>query len=931
MAVVTAHRYQYIQAITNNMSTELEHKVDTQLPVITTRKGESVKLRSSSSPPETIDKSVIRINPKKEKPRVYSVSSDIIPQTIIVGEKPSRKRGNSRLSNTTTSALSNLTLETVNDSVNTNKPLTSSSIIDKDVISSNYDNLQKLNKNVNDKYRDLSSKNNIPKWSNVGFQSIFRGPKSKKSNISITSDRSSISSSSSNAHSTTMPVTYSNKHDTNTTASTNNNSKTLNSPDDSSNIVRKTNIKPIRKSSDSFDKSLRSFGPLHSLRLRHTTNDFTLLHSNVEANVEPYKRRRDSIFSLTKIRDDSDKQLPKNNNSNSKITIAYNDTNSNNHLRKNSDTLITNSLINLSDHETLSSNNLNVDKTRANRERTTGNSMRRNTSNTTMSFISTISHSSGGGNNNNNSSSNSANKNNPFIKFTKKIFRSKSSQHLKDTTEPVIPNSLGKFLHSSIGRHRSPVHFIHSTTGGIIDSGKSVYSFNPSVLNATNDAALAITQQDDILDSTNVAILHDLLKNLSSLKANYRNFNTQELIILSGNIWGIYCSVVVELFKIQRIWHLPAKIEDLNRILRFYIKLKTRSKIAITWAKLIFEIEEFIVTSLYVFENQVVFNYSNEDTINTALKRLGILWQIFYQEIYYDVVAILLPLETDYQNQIKLNDVYKRNRLSLTKGKNENNSSLHISNRSKSNDYNNDKDEHNINENNEVQSLDNYLNPEIIDLRRLDSDDTIMKKNSDYNSNVLSAITPTSVNSSSSNLITQMGNNMFLDLNIDFNKVNHSNANLNVNGNNNYSNNSNNGSGSGSGSSNNDKNNNYSINTATSTPNINVNINNYNSSSNINGNSVNVGINGKFSIEDMLLRCFRDSIVLPYYQNFIHSDEGVSKSFYTYILNEEEESGVTEEDKLILLQCLGILSTIQGKDGNQQIIEDLLEGVRMSI
>ena len=81
----------------------------------------------------------------------------------------------------------------------------------------------------------------------------------------------------------------------------------------------------------------------------------------------------------------------------------------------------------------------------------------------------------------------------------------------------------------------------------------------------------------------------------------------------------------------------------------------------------------------------------------------------------------------------------------------------------------------------------------------------------------------------------------------------------------------------------------------------------------------------------MLLKCFRDSIVLPYYQNFIHSDEGVSKSFYTYILNEEEESGVTEEDKLILLQCLGILSTIQGRDENQQIIEDLLEGVRMSI
>ena len=100
-----------------------------------------------------------------------------------------------------------------------------------------------------------------------------------------------------------------------------------------------------------------------------------------------------------------------------------------------------------------------------------------------MSIISTISNSSSNNNVKNN-------KNNPFVKLTKKLFTSKSNQHLKDTTEPVIPNSLDKFLHSSIGKHRSPIYLIHNTTGGIMDSGKSVYSFNPTVLNATNDVAL---------------------------------------------------------------------------------------------------------------------------------------------------------------------------------------------------------------------------------------------------------------------------------------------------------------------------------------------------------------------------------------------------------------------------------------------------------
>ena len=80
--------------------------------------------------------------------------------------------------------ISDLTIDTNNDSFELKKQATNSSIIDNNIILSNKDNLQKLNKNFNDKYRDLSNKNHIPKWSNIELQSIFQGSKSNKFNMS---------------------------------------------------------------------------------------------------------------------------------------------------------------------------------------------------------------------------------------------------------------------------------------------------------------------------------------------------------------------------------------------------------------------------------------------------------------------------------------------------------------------------------------------------------------------------------------------------------------------------------------------------------------------------------------------------------------------------------------------------------------------------
>lgn len=349
----------------------------------------------------------------------------------------------------------------------------------------------------------------------------------------------------------------------------------------------------------------------------------------------------------------------------------------------------------------------------------------------------------------------SSGKNNPFTKVAKKLFHNKAhGKSRKDDVEQAIPNSFAKFLHSSYGKHRSPAQFIHSTTGGLImDAGKSVYSYNPAL--SSNDHTVPQHGQEDGFDTASVAILHDLLKNLPSLEANYKTFTTQELAILSGNVWNIYCNIIVELFKNQRIWNLPAKIEDMNRILEFYTVLKTDSRANTPYYKFLAEIEEFLTTSLYIFENQIVFNYANEDTMNSALKRVGVIWQIFYQQIYYDIMAVLVPLEQHFHSNRK------------------------------------------------------YW------------EDWILESN-DTQHNVLTT-------------------------------------------------------------------------------------------------------------DYVILKCFRDAIIMPYYQSFVHGSDGASKTFQRYIFNEEEESGVTEQDKLTLLHCFGILSTIKGRDKNQKIIDDLLEGVRISI
>ncbi|SCU92653.1 LAFA_0F12002g1_1 [Lachancea sp. 'fantastica'] len=354
---------------------------------------------------------------------------------------------------------------------------------------------------------------------------------------------------------------------------------------------------------------------------------------------------------------------------------------------------------------------------------------------------------------------------NPFSMAARKLFSKKDARLEKSRESLKSPTSgasltFAKFLNSKYGKHvgKATAHHKHSA-GSLMDSGKSSQIFGTSGANSVKDMSLQLAREPS-LDPSDVQMLYDLIKNLRSLESNFRNFTDEELDALMSNIWGVFCSVVITLFRNKELWELPVKIEDLNHVFSFYIKLKISSQSRHSSSKFLGEVEEFMNTCLFILENQIVFNYSNENTINTALKRLCLIWGVFYQQVYHNVMAIFLPIELSFRTDTKY----------------------------------------------------------------------------------------------------------WSEANVDFDGTNLSGVRT-----------------------------------------------------------------GSLSLDILLLVSFRDSIVSPYYESFINSNEGASTSFHLYIMNEEEEKGVTQRDKLTLLQCFGILSSIRTTGIKQKVIEELLIGIRMSI
>ncbi|AET40673.1 Bit61p Ecym_6293 [Eremothecium cymbalariae DBVPG len=298
-----------------------------------------------------------------------------------------------------------------------------------------------------------------------------------------------------------------------------------------------------------------------------------------------------------------------------------------------------------------------------------------------------------------------------------------------------------RVLHSQYGKHHKSY-----TTNNATNISKAVYSQSQGQVANISDASIKMVHEVNF-DSNDIQMLQDLIKNIPSFEASFNQFTIQEQDALLGNIWGLYCNLILSMFKNERIWQLPAKIEDINRVLKFYIKLKQNGKVGCSGPKFLTEILDCLRASLYVLETQVLYSHSEDTIMNSALKRLCAIWGIFYKHAFSDAMTILAPLEVSFQN-----------------------------------------------------------NPR------------------------------------------------------------------------------------------------YWLGVET----------------------------GSLSTAQILYQMFRDVIVIPYYQTFLNY-QGMRKNFQAYITEEDEKHGVSQTDKLTLLQCFGILASLNSRDMNQKIVDELLMGVRMSI
>ncbi|AGO12189.1 AaceriAEL172Wp [[Ashbya] aceris (nom. inval.)] len=324
-----------------------------------------------------------------------------------------------------------------------------------------------------------------------------------------------------------------------------------------------------------------------------------------------------------------------------------------------------------------------------------------------------------------------------------KLFRVRSTSSKYQDTD-VQPGPWMKFLHSQHGKHQKSPY----VTANVVDSNKSIYSQGQSQPSNLSDKSIRLFHEVNF-DNNDVQLLHDLIKNMPSFESNFHQFTIHEQDALLSNIWGVYCNLLLSVFKNHRLWQLPAKIEDINRVLKFYIRLKQDGKTACTGTKFLSEIEQCLRASFYVLETQVLYDHAEGIAMQSALKRLCAVWELFYQHAYGDSMAVLAPLDSNFQRYPQ------------------------------------------------------YW------------------------------------------CATQDSSHL--------------------------------------------------------------------------------------TLAQLLFQMFRDSIVVPYYQTFMNDGDNIAASFQKYFTDEDEKNCVTQAEKLLLLQCFGLLSSLNSRDVNQQIVQGLLAGVRMSI
>lgn len=340
------------------------------------------------------------------------------------------------------------------------------------------------------------------------------------------------------------------------------------------------------------------------------------------------------------------------------------------------------------------------------------------------------------------SSNLSRNRNHSFRDVARKFLHLKHTSK-KNQVNETQTNTFSKFLYAQHGRGHK-----NNNNANITESNKSLYSLNQSEYANLSESTMN-PGYNFVFESVDIQMLYDLIKNMPSLETSFNQFTAQEQNGLMSNIWGVYCNFLLSVFRNQRVWQLPAKIEDINRVLNFYIRIKQQGKTYCLGSKFLNEIKDCIRTGIHVLESHILYIHGEEGFTKTGIKRLCAVWDAFYNFVFTDAMAVLEPLEASFKTSIEY--------------------------------WNTNEDE-----------------------QRLEL----------------------------GNLINQI---------------------------------------------------------------------------------------------------FRDTIVIPYYQKFMNYQTCISKQFQSYISEEEEANGITKTEKLTLLQCFGLLSSIDCDDANQKIIKSLLIGLRMSM
>lgn len=245
--------------------------------------------------------------------------------------------------------------------------------------------------------------------------------------------------------------------------------------------------------------------------------------------------------------------------------------------------------------------------------------------NSANSNLSDSSLSSSSPSNNNNASptigkmENALNRAKLFAKTKTKELQKKTKNDIEKSYHHQHQNFLKKTGHSGLSSS--------SSTSKVADSGNTLYSFDPLLPVSDEDAW--------IKQATN--------------EAHIKTLNFEEKDNLADEIWTFITDTVSPIFKMKRIQEgfIKTPIEDLNQLVVTYLKLQIEN--AVPASVIIGEIQEFLRVGFNVLDNDISLGEDIER--GGVLYRIIVIWRYFLERIYFYLLAIFTPLETELKGK----------------------------------------------------------------------------------------------------------------------------------------------------------------------------------------------------------------------------------------------------------------------------------------